>query len=154
MFRALHKLQLTRHRTWDTLLHPEYVNRTNGMATIANATQVMNQEQKFPEMNAYLALHDQSSIGSKWGGGDLMYRDLNNDGRVDKGSQTLDDHGDLKVIGNSTPRYAYSITLDAKWKFLDVRAFFQGIAKRDFFFTNSDLLTGCFTAPRAGACRG
>ena len=48
-------LQLTRHRTWDTLLHPEYVNRTNGMATIANATQVMNQEQKFPEMNAYLA---------------------------------------------------------------------------------------------------
>lgn len=94
------------------------------------------------EMNAYLALHDQSSIGSKWGGGDLMYRDLNNDGRVDKGSQTLDDHGDLKVIGNSTPRYAYSITLDAKWKFLDVRAFFQGIAKRDFFFTNSATFFG------------
>lgn len=47
-------LELTRHRTWDTLLHPEQVNRTNGMATIANATQVMNQEQKFPEMSAYL----------------------------------------------------------------------------------------------------
>ncbi|MBR1593441.1 MAG: TonB-dependent receptor [Alloprevotella sp.] len=94
------------------------------------------------EMNAYLALHDQSSIGSKWGGGDLMYRDLNNDGRVDKGSQTLDDHGDLKVIGNNTPRFAYSFTLDAKWKFLDVRAFFQGIAKRDFFFTNSATFFG------------
>ena len=48
-------LQLTRHRTWDTLLHPEHVNRTDGMATIANATQVMNQEQKFPEMAAYLS---------------------------------------------------------------------------------------------------
>ena len=47
-------LELTRHRTWDTLLHPEHVNRTNGMATIANATQVMNQEEKFPEMSAYL----------------------------------------------------------------------------------------------------
>lgn len=94
------------------------------------------------EMNEYLALHDQSAIGNKWGGGDLMYRDLNNDGRVDKGSQTLDDHGDLKVIGNSTPRYAYSITLDAKWKFLDLRAFFQGIGKRDFFFTNSATFFG------------
>ena len=28
------------------------------------------------------------------------------------------------------------------WKFLDVRAFFQGIAKRDFFFTNSATFFG------------
>lgn len=94
------------------------------------------------EMNEYLALHDQSSIGSKWGGGDIMYRDLNNDGMVDKGSQTLDDHGDLKVIGNNTPRFAYSFTLEAQWKFLDFRAFFQGIGKRDFFFTNSATFFG------------
>ena len=94
------------------------------------------------EMNAYLALHDQSSIGNKWGGGDVMYRDLNNDGMVDKGSQTLDDHGDLKIIGNNTPRFAYSFTLEATWKFLDFRAFFQGIGKRDFFFTNSATFFG------------
>lgn len=94
------------------------------------------------EMNAYLAQHNQSSIGSRWGGGDLMYRDLNNDGMVDKGSQTLDDHGDLKVIGNNTPRFAYSFTLEAQWKFLDFRAFFQGIGKRDFFFTNSATFFG------------
>lgn len=94
------------------------------------------------EMNAYLAKHSQSAIGDKWGGGDLMYRDLDNNGRVDMGSQTLDDHGDLKVIGNTTPRYSYSFTLSAQYKFIDIRAFFQGVGKRDFFFTNSATFFG------------
>ena len=94
------------------------------------------------EMYAYLAEHSQSSIGTKWGGGDMMYRDIDDDGSVDRGSETLGDHGDLKVIGNSTPRYAYSFTIDAQWRWLDVRAFFQGIGKRDFFFTNSATFFG------------
>ncbi len=94
------------------------------------------------EMYAYLDKHSQSAIGTKWGGGDMMYRDKNDDGSVDRGSETLDDHGDLVVIGNSTPRYAYSFTLDAQWKWFNVRAYFQGIGKRDFFFTNSATFFG------------
>lgn len=94
------------------------------------------------EMYEYLTNHSQSAIGDKWGGGDIMYRDLNNDGKVDKGSETLDDHGDLKVIGNTTPHYAYSFTLTAQWKWIDVRAFFQGIGKRDFFFSGSATFFG------------
>ena len=94
------------------------------------------------EMYAYLAEHSQSSIGTKWGGGDMMYKDRNNDGSVDSGSSTLDDHGDLVIIGNSTPRYAYSFTLNAQWKWFNVRAYFQGIGKRDFFFTNSATFFG------------
>lgn len=89
------------------------------------------------EMADYLAKHSQTKLGSKWGGGDLMYRDINNDGSVDSGSSTLENHGDLKVIGNSTPRYAYSFTLEAQYKFIDFRAFFQGIGKRDLSFGNS-----------------
>jgi TonB-linked SusC/RagA family outer membrane protein len=89
------------------------------------------------EMAAYLAEHDQSSIGTKWGGGDLMYADLNGDGVVNKGSETLSDHGDLVVIGNTTPRYSYSFTLEGQWKFIDIRAYFQGIGKRDYYFENS-----------------
>lgn len=94
------------------------------------------------EMYAYLDEHSQSSIGTKWGGGDMMYRDKNEDGSVDRGSETLDDHGDLVIIGNSTPRYAYSFTIDTQWKWLNVRAYFQGIGKRDFFFTNSATFFG------------
>lgn len=86
------------------------------------------------EMFEHLATASQTALGNKWGGGDLMYYDLNGDGKVDRGSQTLDDPGDLSVIGNSTPRYAYSFTLEAQWKFIDVRAFFQGIGKRNYWF--------------------
>ncbi len=94
------------------------------------------------EMQEHLAVAEQSSIGSNWGGGDLMYMDLNGDGSVNNGAYTIDNHGDLEVIGNSTPRYAYSFTLEAQWKFIDLRAYFQGIGKRDFFFENSATFFG------------
>ena len=44
---------LTNHREWDTLLHPQDVNQTNMVLSIQNATKVMNETQKFPEMDAY-----------------------------------------------------------------------------------------------------
>lgn len=94
------------------------------------------------EMADYLAKHSQAQIGSNWGGGDLMYRDVDGNGSIDPGSNTIDNHGDLKVIGNSTPRYAYSFTLEAQYKFIDFRAFFQGIGKRDLFFKNSATFFG------------
>ena len=43
---------LKRHRTWDTLVHPRDIDETNHVASIANITKVMNEEQKFPEMDA------------------------------------------------------------------------------------------------------
>lgn len=95
------------------------------------------------EMNEHIAKHPQSSISNIWGGGDIMYKNQDSDPAINKGAQTLDDHGDLVVIGNTTPRYAYSFTLDARWKFLDIRAFFQGIGKRDYFFGDGN--TGNFT---------
>ena len=39
---------LKRHRTWDTLVHPRDIDETNHVASIANITKVMNEEQKFP----------------------------------------------------------------------------------------------------------
>ena len=53
------------------------------------------------------------------------------------GSGTIDDPGDRTIIGNNTPRFAYSFTLEAQWKFLDFRAYFQGIGKRDYMFSGS-----------------
>lgn len=47
-------LTVENHRTWQTLVHPRDINETNQVATIANITRVFNEEQKFPEMNAYL----------------------------------------------------------------------------------------------------
>jgi len=45
---------LEHQRKWSTLVHPMDIDQTNMVATIANITQVFNQEQKFPEMDAYL----------------------------------------------------------------------------------------------------
>ena len=44
---------LTNERKWSTLVHPMDVDQTNMVTTIANITQVFNDEQKFPEMDAY-----------------------------------------------------------------------------------------------------
>lgn len=44
--------KLKTHRTWDTLIHPRDIEETNHVATIQNITKVMNEEQKFPEMDA------------------------------------------------------------------------------------------------------
>ncbi len=46
---------LTNQRKWSTLVHPKDVDQTNMVTTISNITQVFNEEQKFPEMDAYLA---------------------------------------------------------------------------------------------------
>jgi len=75
----------------------------------------------------------QDALGNTWEAGDVMYRDLNGDGKIDNGSQTLANHGDWKLIGNSTPRFLFGLDLTADWKGFDFRAFFQGVAKRDYW---------------------
>lgn len=44
---------LTNQRKWSTLVHPMDVDQTNQAASIQNITRVYNEEQKFPEMDAY-----------------------------------------------------------------------------------------------------
>ncbi|GAA5219443.1 TonB-dependent receptor [Membranihabitans marinus] len=65
--------------------------------------------------------------------GDVKYKDLNDDGVLDRGEYTLDDHGDLKVIGNSRSRYQYGIRLGGRFKQLDLSIFLQGVAKKDLW---------------------
>jgi hypothetical protein bfra3_02743 len=89
------------------------------------------------EMDAHLAVANQSSIGNNWGAGDVMYKDLNGDKKITGGAGTLNDHGDMKVIGNSTPRYLFGLDLNATWKGFDVRAFFQGVMKRESWVGSS-----------------
>lgn len=55
-------LTLENERKWSTLVHPRDVQETNQVATIANITRVFNEEQKFPEMDAYTI----SKIYSDW----------------------------------------------------------------------------------------
>jgi TonB-linked SusC/RagA family outer membrane protein len=83
------------------------------------------------QMAAWLE-NNRPTWGSNWAAGDIMYKDLNGDGKVSAGNSTIDDHGDLVVIGNTTPRYSFGITLDAAWKGFDFQIFLQGVGKRDW----------------------
>lgn len=65
--------------------------------------------------------------------GNIKFEDINNDGAINYGDRTLENSGDYRVIGNSTPRYQYGITLNAGWKGFDVNAFFRGVGKMDIF---------------------
>ena len=84
------------------------------------------------QMNEWLA-NNKPSWGSNWAAGDVMYKDLNGDKKVNSGKSTYDDMGDLTKIGNSLPRYRFGITLDANWKGFDFLIFMQGVGKRDFW---------------------
>ncbi len=85
------------------------------------------------EMDAHLAKVDQSLLGSNWSAGDIMYADIDGDGRISYGEYTDGNSGDYVVVGNNTPRYSFGVNLDAAWKGFDIKVFFQGVLKRDYW---------------------
>jgi hypothetical protein len=82
--------------------------------------------------------NQQAILAGTWRTGDVKYVDQNGDGKVDFGKNTLDDHGDMKVMGNQTPRYNYGINLNAAWKGFDLAVFFQGVGKLDLWLSEAD----------------
>ena len=112
-----------------TYIEGRYINEIWGYETVGLA-------KTDEEMQAHLATlpnGGQDALGSDWRAGDIMYADLNGDGKISGGAGTLNDHGDMKVIGNHTPRYLFGLDLNASWKGFDVRVFFQGVMKRDYW---------------------
>ena len=65
--------------------------------------------------------------------GQVKFKDLDNSGTIAYGKLTLDDHGDLSIIGNSTPRYRFGLNLAANWNGIGLSLFFQGVGKRDWY---------------------
>ena len=68
--------------------------------------------------------------------GDIKFEDLNGNGYIDRGSNTVDDPGDRKIIGNELPRYIYSFSFSADWNNIWFSAFFQGVGKQDWYPSN------------------
>lgn len=67
----------------------------------------------------------------KYGPGDVKYKDLDGDGKITYGKETLEDHGDLKRIGNTLPNFEYGFTIGLTYKGFDFSTFFQGVGSRD-----------------------
>jgi hypothetical protein len=90
-----------------------------------------------PSGNAKIDQYDVSEEDNRSTGvsyeGDIKFKDLNGDGKINFGDKTVSNPGDRKIIGNDQARYPYSFDFSADWKGFDLRAFFQGVGKRDWY---------------------
>jgi TonB-linked SusC/RagA family outer membrane protein len=87
-----------------------------------------------------------------FGPGDVKFKDLNKDGVIDAGSRLIKDadgnpdYGDLKIIGNSTPRLMYGFRTDLNFKGIDLSVFIQGVGKRDVWGDGFLAIPGYYSA--------
>ena len=78
----------------------------------------------------------------------MKYLDLDGNNIINVGQNTLADHGDLKVIGNSLPRYSFGVNAGGEWNGFSISAFFQGVGHQDWYPGNfANLFWGPFTFP-------
>ncbi|MEF9924353.1 MAG: TonB-dependent receptor [Muribaculaceae bacterium] len=66
--------------------------------------------------------------------GDVKYKDISGpegkpDGKIDKDDRT--------ILGNPTPRYEFGLTIGGDWKGLDISLFFQGVGKKDVYYSGA-----------------
>jgi hypothetical protein len=104
------------------------------------ASGLIQTQEEADEYNKY----DLSYLSGKlWTPGDVKYIDINNDGKINSGTNTLDDMGDKTVIGNTTPRYQYTINGSLNWKGIGLSLMFQGVGKRDWNPGTAPYFWGC-----------
>lgn len=79
------------------------------------------------------ATPDQSQLdgGIKKVPGDIKFINQNGDNVINNGENTVDNPGDMKIIGNNKARFRYGFNISADWKGVDFGIFFQGVGKRD-----------------------
>lgn len=112
-----------------------YVN--DGYWTSENVSQAKAMQSRFKASNS-----------GTWLPGDIKFKDLNNDGVIDNGTNTLSNHGDLAVIGNSTPRYNFGFKLGGDYKGFFLNAFFTGVLKQDWWpGAEADYFWGQYNRP-------
>ena len=83
--------------------------------------------------------------------GDVRYVDLNGDGVITSGNNTVANPGDRKVIGNRLPQYNYNFHLSADWYGIDLGVYFQGVGKCDWYPNNeATTFWGPYSRPYQG----
>ena len=91
------------------------------------------------EAQEYVSKVDMSYINKRvtggWQGGDLKFLDLNGNNKLDIGSNTVNNPGDRKILGNSLPSLSYSINASVRWCGLDASVFFQGTGNHYWYPT-------------------
>src|SRR5690625_4467779 len=142
---ADHQAEITRYNNPDMFLNDYYEGMTIG--------EIWGYETEgFFESYEDVANHaDQSRFRSTSAGdfhpGDIKLRDLDGNGVINPGANTLDNPGDRRVIGNTTPRYTFGVNLGAEWRNFFISGFFQGVGKRDWYPAAESSFWGQYNRP-------
>ncbi|WP_207514754.1 SusC/RagA family TonB-linked outer membrane protein [Longitalea luteola] len=94
-------------------------------------------QDKVAQSLVYRQIRGGSGEWNRLRAGDLKFQDLNGDSIINNGNNTLGDPGDMRIIGNSLPRYSFGITGSAAWNNFDLSFFFQGIGKQQWYPGNN-----------------
>lgn len=93
------------------------------------------------EAIAYTTAHDQSyfnaNLNGGWKAGDLKFVDQNNDGVINIGKNTVEDHGDLVYLGNALPKLHYGLTTSFQYLGFDFSIFFEGTGNHYWYPSRS-----------------
>lgn len=104
------------------------------------------------EAQAYAQEVDLSYINNRitggWQGGDLKFVDLDGNKILGIGSNTVDDPGDRKILGNSLPSLSYGFTANVRWQGIDLSVFFQGTGNH-YMYPSGHMMSfwGCYSYP-------
>ncbi|MCW1735717.1 SusC/RagA family TonB-linked outer membrane protein [Anaerorudis cellulosivorans] len=99
------------------------------------------------EIEGYVNTIIKSSSNGTVYPGDIKFVDVNKNGKIDYGDKTVDKPGDMVIIGNSDPRYIYSLKLDADWNGFFLSSFFQGVGQQDWYPSNESAFWGQYNRP-------
>lgn len=91
--------------------------------------------QEDPDPDSYINTIFKSSADAVWRAGDVKIKNLDgsHDNMITKGQQTVENPGDMTIIGNTEPRYQYSFSFGAEWSGFFFSAFFHGVGKQDWY---------------------
>lgn len=143
---ADYQSEITRYNNIDKRLSDYYVGQklgeiwgyeTDGFFTSDNISQADMQAQFIKASN-----------GGNTMIGDVKFADLNKDGSISQGQNTVGDPGDRRIIGNSQPRYSFGALFDFDWNNFFISAFFQGVGKQDWWpGAEADVFWGPYNRP-------
>ncbi|WP_207534591.1 SusC/RagA family TonB-linked outer membrane protein [Desertivirga arenae] len=144
---ADNKTKITRYNNPDKLLNDYYEGQTLGEIW-GYETEGFFIDQADIDAHAKQSPQMRASPTNIWYPGDIKLRDLNNDGFINVGTNSVNNPGDRRIIGNSSPRYQYGISLGGDWSNFSFSAFFQGVGKQQWYpSTETEMFWGQYNRP-------
>jgi TonB-linked SusC/RagA family outer membrane protein len=144
---ADNKSKITRYNNPDKLLSDYYEGQVLGEIW-GYETEGFFKDQADIDSHAKQSPQMRASPTNIWYPGDIKLKDTNGDGFINTGDNTAAKPGDRRVIGNSTPRYQYGVSLGAEWNNFYFSTFFQGVAKQDWYpSTETEMFWGQYNRP-------